>query len=63
MQTKFTKKEREKIVRVLNARKRLYKAGKNLELQRYRRQQAEKGNVLNALFGKPLTKKIKKRKK
>lgn len=60
---KFTQEEKEKIKRVLDARAKLHKAGENLKLQRYRRQQAEKGNVLAALFGKPPIRKRMRRKR
>lgn len=41
------------IKRIEIARKRSARAHRNLEIQRHRRQQAEKGNVVGALFGKP----------
>jgi len=44
-----------KIRRIKKSRKRLDKAEKNLITQRFRRKQAENGNIWKALFGKPLT--------
>ena len=50
---KFTSEERKKINRIEVSRKRLNESERKLNIQRFRRQQAEKGNVIKALFGKP----------
>ncbi len=56
----LTKQQKQKVDRIIGSLRRLEKASTNLEIQRFRRQQAEKGNFFGAIFGKPKRIKIKK---